>query len=377
GSATPSLESLYNAKNQRYTFLTLKKRVGDSKFPALKLIDLRHKKLEAGLSRELLQAIDQHLQQKKQVMLFLNRRGFAPRIMCRYCGWTPVCEQCDLPFVLHKQIKKLCCHHCSAMKPVMKQCPRCQFSELWEIGYGTEKLETILQKYFPDKTILRIDRDSTRKKGSFDELFSKVHSGEADILVGTQMLAKGHHFPALTLVAIVDADHGLYSPDFHALERLGQLLVQVAGRAGREMHEGEVYIQTFYPSHPKLRLLLEKGYDEFADLLLLERKKTFLPPFQHLVLLRAESKKPREALEFLKTVSQLMKTENDQKLKLFGPFSSAVEKRAGYYRAEWWIQSPHRKTLHLFLEKLVSTLSEIKIPHHIRWSLDVDPGETY
>jgi len=376
GSATPSLESLQNIFQGRYQRLDLKKRVGDAKFPTIKLLDLRNKKLEAGLSKELLQAIKEHLDNKKQVMLFLNRRGFSPRLMCRHCGWIPVCEHCDFPFVLHRQPKKLFCHHCGLIKTVITHCSRCQSSELWEIGYGTEKLESTLQKYFPDKTILRIDRDSTRKKGSFDEMFAKVHSGEANILVGTQMLAKGHHFPALTLVAIVDADHGLYSPDFRALERLGQLLIQVAGRAGREMHEGEVYIQTFYPEHPQLRALLEKGYDAFAQTLLEERKKTSLPPFQHLVLLRAESKKPMIALEFLRKVSKQFNQNHCKGLQLLGPFPSSVEKRAGYYRAQLWIQSPNRKTLHLFLEKLHQVLAKMKSQRNVRWSLDVDPLET-
>ena len=265
GSATPSLESLYNAGQERYRHLLLPERTGAAQMPEFSIIDVRKQPLEQGLSRALLTRIQRHLEADGQVLLFLNRRGFAPTLICHECGWVAECRRCDARMTLHQRCAELRCHHCGSRRRVDAFCPACGSSELLGIGEGTERVEQALLEQFPNHPVLRVDRDTTRRKGQLEDALCDAQAGKARILLGTQMLAKGHHFPNVTLAAILDADQGLFSSDFRASERMAQLIIQVAGRAGRAHKPGEVIIQTHHPDHPLLRQLVEQGYPAFAE----------------------------------------------------------------------------------------------------------------
>ena len=291
GTATPSFESFYNVKRKRYRLLSLPNCAGSAYLPIVTVVDLRKKKLVAGMSENLLFSVEKHIKNKGQVLLFLNRRGYAPTLLCHGCGWIIHCYRCDARLTLHSYPKRLYCHYCGVSKKIPTCCSQCRHCELIEMGLGTEQLELRLQERFPDYNIVRIDRDSTRTKNSMEDKLNLVRSREAPILIGTQMIAKGHHFTHLTLVAIIDVDSGLYSTDFRAVERMGQLLTQVSGRAGRVKQRGEVFIQTHHPNNPFLIILLKEGYEAFTKALLNERKMAALPPYTQLALLRAEAVK--------------------------------------------------------------------------------------
>ena len=372
GSATPSLESFYNVKHKRYELLSLPNRAGKASLPRVTIIDLRQKQLIAGMSDELLIAIEDNIKNNGQVLLFLNRRGYAPTLMCHSCGWIMHCNRCDARLTFHYQPQRLCCHHCGSNKKIPLVCPQCKHQELIDVGLGTEQLEAVLQRRFPNCGIVRIDRDSTRTKNSIEEKLDLIHNRKALILIGTQMVAKGHHFPHLTLVAIVDADSGLYSADFRAAERMGQLLTQVAGRAGRAEQRGEVFIQTHHPTNPLLTLLLKEGYTVFAEALLKEREAAQLPPFSYLSLLRAESPKPAPPYEFLSGIKQKILVNRD--VDILGPVPASMERKAGRYRYQLLFQSKHRACLHEVLTQLIPLLPTQRVK--VRWSLDVDPQET-
>ncbi|ATN85084.1 primosomal protein N' [Coxiella burnetii] len=374
GSATPSLESLYNVERRRYQLLSLPGRAGKAKLPSLTIVDLRQKKLIAGMSEDLLISIEKHIKNKGQVLLFLNRRGYAPTLLCHGCGWVMHCDRCDARLTLHYFPKRLYCHHCGAAKKIPPTCPQCHQQELIDVGLGTERLEAALQQRFPNDDIVRIDRDSTRTKNSMENKLNLIHNREAPILIGTQMIAKGHHFSHLTLVAIIDADSGLYSADFRATERMGQLLTQVAGRAGRVDRQGEVLIQTHQPNNPFLTLLLQEGYEAFAQALLKERQLAQLPPFTYLALLRTEAVKQNLPLDFLTKIKELMVNELKEEVDLLGPVPAGMERKAGRYRYQLLFQSKHRKHLHSVLNKLISLLATQRTK--VRWSLDIDPQET-
>ncbi len=371
GSATPSLESFYNMQRGRYQHLRLPERAGIATPPHVKLINLCDQNLKAGLSPQLLEAMHKHLQARGQILLFLNRRGFAPVCLCHHCGWIAECDRCDAKLTVHQNPPRLRCHHCDAVRALPKVCMECKTADLVPVGQGTEQLEQTVQGLFPESKVVRIDRDSTRTKGSMDAFLHEVQSGAAQILIGTQMLAKGHHFPNLTLAAIVDADGGLFSADFRALERMGQLIVQVAGRAGRAQHAGEVYIQTHHPEHPVLQLLLAQGYSAFMQGLLLERAQAQLPPFSHVALVRAEASARTKPLEFLESIKAILQ---DSRLQLLGPISAAMERKAGRFRAHLWIQAP-RALLQQQLNQLTQALLQQKSSRQVRWSIDVDPQE--
>jgi primosomal protein N' (replication factor Y) len=373
GSATPSLESLHNVNTKGYERLNLTKRVGSAMTPQLKLVNLRGRKLNRGLSSPVIDAIQTHLDQKKQIMVFLNRRGFAPKMICHDCSWIPICTQCDLPYVWHKHLNRLSCHHCGATQPLAHICPQCDSSMLWDIGCGTEKIETQLKKLFSRANILRIDRDSTRHKGSFNKMLEQIHENEVDIIIGTQMLAKGHHFPNLTLTVVIDADHGLYSQDFRALEHLGQLLVQVAGRAGRNKDNGEVYVQTYYPRHPLLQTLLKKDYHAFAEYLLKKRYEATLPPYSSAALVKVKSKKLNDACDFLNQLAANMRQQNTHALDITGPFPAPIEKKAGYYQMLLWLQSTTKQQCQHGIQIITEMIKKNKPPCSVRWNIDVDP----
>jgi len=374
GSATPSLETLHNALSKKYTHLQLPVRAGEAKPPTFTIIDVRHKKLEAGLSAQLLSRLTTHLNNNRQVLLFLNRRGFAPVLMCYGCGWVANCTRCDARLTLHFVKQQLRCHHCHANTKLPNVCPSCQAPELKPLGVGTERLEQVLKGHFENIPIIRVDRDTTTKKDAMHKVIEQIQKGGAQILLGTQMLAKGHHFPNITLAAIIDIDAALYGIDFRNLERLGQLITQIAGRAGRAEFLGEVILQTCHPEHALLNLLLKKGYYNFARQLLNEREQSQLPPFGFQALIRAESKQPAKALNFLQQIKEYLLSEKMMSLKVLGPAPAPMVKRIGYHRAQLLLESNTRASLHQGLKILRAEL-ECHAPSSIRWSIDVDPIE--
>jgi primosomal protein N' (replication factor Y) len=377
GTATPSLESLHNALQGRYLHLDLPERAGTAVHPAIHLLDVRQQQMEEGLSAPLQKAMHQHLDSGGQVLLFLNRRGYAPTLLCHDCGWVSHCRRCDAHMTYYARSGRLRCHHCGAEHPVPAQCPDCGNLDLRPVGQGTERIEQVLKQLFPDTGIVRIDRDSTRRKGAMDALLAEVHSGEGRILIGTQMLAKGHHFPNVTLVGILDADQGLFSIDFRAGERMAQLIVQVAGRAGRADKPGTVLIQTHVPDHPLLRLLVEKDYAHFARATLKERKEAHMPPFSHLALLRAEAVDRNAPSAYLMEAKALAEQLPHDGIWLLGPVPAPMERRAGRNRAQLLLQADSRQALHKLLHTWARQLEGIKSGRKVRWSLDIDPGELF
>jgi len=377
GSATPSLESLYNCYKGRYQLHKLKQRARTSQTPRIELVDLCKQKLQEGLSPKLLASIDRHLQNQGQVLLFLNRRGFSPLMMCHACGWTTSCRRCDAHMTYHKSRHLLRCHHCGAEAAVPKSCGDCGSSELISIGAGTERIEQFLKSQYPDTRVERIDRDTIRRKGSLHEKLEQARTGNARILVGTQMLAKGHDFPNVTLVGVLDTDQGLYSSDFRASEHLAQLITQVAGRAGRAQKPGEVLIQTHHPDHALLQTLLHQGYDGFAHAALTEREQAGLPPYRHLALLRCEAIKPEAGTAFMESARKLLNEFETNAIEVFGPLPAPMEKRAGRYRMQLILQSSQRKLLHQALQPWTQSLVNLKAGNKVRWSLDIDPYDTY
>ncbi len=375
GSATPSLESLYNVRRGRYEELPLPARVGRAVEPPIELLDVRRQEMEEGLSRPLLARIRAHLQRGEQVLLFLNRRGFAPTLICHECGWLGQCRNCDAHLTLHLRHHRLICHHCGYRQPLLDRCPDCGSIDLRALGAGTERVEQMLKREFSDQGIARIDRDSTRRRGSLDKLLADIHAGRRRLLLGTQMLAKGHHFPEVTLVGIVNADQGLFGSDFRAGERMAQQIIQVAGRAGRADKPGLVTVQTHHPDHPLLLSLVRQGYAAFAAATLEERYVTGLPPYSHQALLRADAKDQDSPMAFLNKATALGLDRAPPGLELLGPVPAPMERRAGRYRAQLLIQAPERKSLHEFLGGWVERLGTLKAARKVRWSLDVDPVE--
>jgi len=295
-------------------------------------------------------------------------------LMCHECGWTTDCPRCDAHMTLHQHSRRLHCHHCGHEKPAPSSCPQCGHAELYLPGAGTERIELALTKLFPDITISRIDRDTTRRKGALDDKLEQARSGEAKILIGTQMLAKGHDFPNVSLVGILDADQGLLSSDFRGAEHLAQLIIQVAGRAGRAERAGEVFIQTHHPDHPLLATLLNHGYSGFAQAALEERRVSELPPFSYLAILRAEANSSDVVSDFLRQAKNLLAGD---KVQSFGPLPAPMARRAGRQRMQLVLQASERRDLHAQLHGWVRALGQIKGASKVRWSLDVDPVDLY
>lgn len=375
GSATPSLESYHNAQQGRYHLLTLANRAGNASKPLIQVLDIRNKPLLAGLSPALIEAIRSTLTQHQQVLLFLNRRGFAPVQICHGCGWVARCHRCDANLVIHAKAQRLRCHHCGNEQSLKKICPSCNGEQLQALGLGTERIEQVLESLFPDKSILRIDRDTTSRKGALQDYLDRIHQGKVDIILGTQMLAKGHHFPNVTLVAILDIDAGLFSIDFRAGERLAQLISQVAGRAGRGDKSGLVLLQTHQPQHPLLITLVEQGYDAFVALALQERQQTDLPPFSHQALIRVQADNMVAPREFFATLGTMIARHQMPSIRVFGPVSAPMARRAGQFQFQLLLQSSQRKALHHLLDTLVPAINNLNQSKKIRWSLDIDPIE--
>lgn len=370
GSATPSFESFYNMQMGRYQHLVLGKRAGNACMPTFDILDIRQQKLQQGLSYPLLNKMHYHLDKGHQVLLFLNRRGFSPTIMCHDCGWVAECAQCDARLTYHKKKNILHCHHCEQQTRVPLQCGKCGSTDIVPLGHGTQRIEAFLNDYFPQFKTVRIDRDSTRGKNKLHQLLEEVQQGQHNILIGTQMLAKGHHFPRVTLVAILDADQGLLSADFRATERLGQLIMQVAGRSGRASLPGTVAIQTHHPQHPLLQQLINEGYHAFAKTALDERKIAGLPPFSHMVLVRAESEEEIDAITFLQQARQLMAPPDG--MMVLGPIPAPMQRKQGRYRAHLLLQSQNRPLLQQWLTQWLIPLETLTMKG-VRWSLDIDP----
>jgi primosomal protein N' (replication factor Y) len=371
GSATPSLETLHNAMKQKYTLLRLTQRAAKAQSPTVQLIDMRQQKAKQGLSLFLLEEIKKRLQSKEQVLIFVNRRGYAPVLLCHGCGWMAQCNHCSARLTLHSKKKILQCHHCDATQPVPTFCKQCGKESLVPVGVGTERLEETLQQHFPDANVLRVDKDTTRRKNSFKEKLEQIHQGEVDILIGTQMLAKGHHFANLTLVAMINIDQGFFHHDFRASEKIGQLILQVAGRAGREEKPGKVIIQTHVPDYPPLVTLLRDGYTSFSHHILSERQETGFPPFGHLALFRCQSKSIEEARHCLEKIKAALLSLNDSTILVLGPAPSPMEKKAGVYRMQLLVTAEDRSSL----ARAISSIRRHKllIPTRIRLSIDIDP----
>ena len=377
GSATPSLESLRNAQLGRYRHLRLDRRAGGALSPRVDLLDIRDQPLQSGLSQPLLDRIASALAHGEQVMLFLNRRGFAPVLSCFSCGWLSDCPRCDARQTLHKASGLLWCHHCGAQRRVPRSCPACDAEDLHPLGQGTEQLEGWLAERFAGYPLIRVDRDATARKGSLEKLLQRLHAADAALLVGTQMLAKGHHFPRVTLVGVVDADGGLYSADFRATERMAQLLVQVAGRAGRGDRPGRVLIQTRYPDHPLLQTLVHRGYRAFAEEALRERQAAAMPPYSHQALLRADAGRVEYPAAFLDRVARWASGLRIDGVELWGPVPAPMTRRAGKHRAHLLFQSAQRDALHALLSRLPVCVADLPEAKRVRWSLDVDPLDLY
>ena len=374
GTATPSLETLKNVIEKKLARLTLTSRPGEAIMPSVDLIDMRSQPSEP-LSKPLIARIKHHLSESRQVMLFINRRGYAPIYYCSECGWQSECTSCDSRLVYHRSINRLKCHHCGLEKSPESSCPSCSSQELKILGYGTERLEENLESFFPSTEVIRIDRDTTRKKKAFATHLKKINSGEPCIIIGTQMLAKGHDFSNLAFVGILDVDVGLMSTDFRSTEHLAQLLVQVSGRCGRGKYKGEVNIQTRYPNHPIFNFVKDSRYTEYAKTLLLERKDTKLPPFAHQALICANAKNKILAENFLTEVAQLINSIEIESVEIWGPVPGVIERKSDYYYFNLYLQSEDRGQLRRLIQTFYQHVETIKVSSSVRWFVDIDPVE--
>ena len=374
GSATPSLETLENAAAGRYAKHLLPQRPGAVQSPRLSLLDLRRHAGDQGFSTPAMLAMAQHLKAGGQVIVFLNRRGYAPGLFCNSCGWVAGCAHCDARMTLHRRAQQLRCHHCGAHEAVPVICASCG-RPLQPVGQGTERVEETLSRLFPDAPLARLDRDTAGARGAVQDVLERVHSGAARILVGTQMLTKGHHFPEVSLVVILDADQGLFASDFRATERLAQTITQVAGRAGRGTLAGEVLIQTQFPEHPLLQRLMTQGYEGFAQAALQERRDAGWPPYSRLAMLRAEAKNLQGLDAFLRAAADRAGALQEADVKVLGPASALMARRADHFRAHLLVETRARSTLQRFLSGWLPHVEALAGPPGLRWSIDVDPLE--
>jgi primosomal protein N' (replication factor Y) len=373
GSATPSLESLHNAHGGRYAHLRLSRRAGAARPPAVRVLDVRKRPLQDGLSPEAMAGIERALGAGGQVLVFKNRRGYAPVLLCHDCGWSAECKRCDAPMTVHAGGRRLQCHHCGARQPAPLACPACGSLALQPQGVGTERLEQRLVEAFPDVPVLRVDSATTARRDALENQLATL--GQAPgILVGTQILAKGHDLPQLTLVVVVGVDEGLFSADFRAGEKLAQQLIQVAGRAGRAALPGEVWLQTHHPGNALLGTLVQGGYHAFAEAELAQREAAGFPPFAHLALMRAEAKQGQVAEQFLAQVRALA---DDSQVEVHGPMPAPMPRRAGFQRSQLLFSAGRRPPLHHLLDRLLPQVYALPAARRVRWSLDVDPLDLY
>ena len=369
GSATPSLESLRNARNGRYRHRRLLERATGAAMPPIQVLDIRGHRLQDGLSEPLARRVARHLGAGSQVLVFLNRRGYAPVYLCTGCGWQARCDACDARLTLHRVPAVLTCHHCGARAAIPATCPGCGTDNLLPVGAGTQRTEAGLRDRFPEVPLYRIDRDTTRSQRRLEEQLGRIQRGGSAILVGTQMLAKGHHFPNVTLVAALNADAGFLSADFKAAERTAQLIIQVAGRAGRAERPGEVWVQSLQPENPALKHLVEGGYAGFAAQELAIRERAGLPPARPMALIRAEAEDGAAAHRFLEG----LKPSLPGSLEVLGPAPAPMLRMANRYRYQLMLLASERRSLHHGLE----TITEVTAPRSVRWAIDVDPVDTF
>ena len=376
GSATPSLESWANAQAGRYRLQTLKERANPAaRLPEIEIIDTRKLTLQEGVSDPLLAAITERLARGEQSLVFLNRRGYAPVLACPACGWVSRCKRCAANLVLHLADRRLRCHHCGFEHGVPKACPTCGNQDIHPFGRGTQRLESWLQSHFPQARILRVDRDSVKSRKQWEAVLERIHGGEADILVGTQMLAKGHDFPKLTLVGILGADAALFAADWRAPERLFSQLMQVAGRAGRAELKGQVLIQTQYPDHPLFSSLLAHDYPGFARQQLKEREQAGFPPYAFQAVLRAEAPEMATAIAFLEQAASLPEAQSDDRVLVYDPVPMRMARLANLERGQLLAESSARPALQAFLPRWREAIATLKAPGKLRWHIEVDPFE--
>ena len=375
GSATPSFESLHNVNNGRYKKLVLSTRAQKSKSPQIKLIDLRAKTSHGGLSSELLDAIQTELEKNHQVLLFLNRRGYAPTILCQNCGWIAECSRCDAHMVYYQKQNLIKCHHCLKEQPAPSNCLHCNSEELIYLGEGTQRIENALRAKFPNAAITRIDRDSVSRKNALQEKLDGIHNGKFQIIIGTQMLSKGHDFPNVTLVGILNVDHGLASTDFRATERLAQLIIQVSGRSGRSEKVGKVLLQTYQPQHPLLQRLLTDGYEAFSKEALDIRYNCALPPYTYMTIIRARAHQKDLTHNFLQDVKQMVNVTNSVSFNIFGPIPARLERKAGMFHSQLVVIATDRKRLQQHIKNWASEIQQRPLAKRVRWDIEVDPLE--
>lgn len=375
GSATPALESVHNAHQGRYHHHLLPHRAGSARLPAMQALDIRQQPLQAGFAPPLLQAVGDTLAAGNQVLLFLNRRGYAPSLQCHDCGWLGECEHCDARLTVHLRRRQLRCHHCSATSALPAQCPQCHSRQLLTSGVGTEQAEHKLREAFPEYPVYRVDSDSMRGRHAMQALAQQVNRGEPCILLGTQMLTKGHHFPAVCLVAVVDADALLFSADFRGEERMAQLLTQVAGRAGRADTPGRVILQTHHPDHPALQAMLNQSYAEQAQGLLAQRRDAGLPPWGHLLMVRADSTDAAAGEAFLGQLRGQFEATATAHCQLIGPLPSPMQRRQGRYRSQLLVSARGRPAARAAAARLVQLAQSLPRQRDLNWFVDVDPTE--
>jgi primosomal protein N' (replication factor Y) len=375
GSATPSIESYALVQHKKMQCLELNQRAGSALMPKIHILDLKIAKKQHGISQTLLDEMKKRLDKNEQVLVFLNRRGYAPVLICESCAWQAKCPHCDANFTVHRTpYQHLHCHHCGTIHRMPEHCPQCAHTELKPLGLGTAKVEEHLNELFPDYEVIRVDRDSTSRVGSWQKIYDKIQQSKASILLGTQMLAKGHHFPYVTLVAILDIDSGLLSVDFRATERTAQLVVQVAGRAGRGERKGDVYLQTLRPDHPLLNTLVKEDYRQFAKQTLQERQTALMPPFRYAALIRCESKNQELNKEFLQHHAALLRQSAELNVDIWGPIPAPMERKAGRYQSHMVLLSADRARLHFYIRNWWQNMLHQK-PSSMKLTLDIDPQE--
>jgi len=375
GSATPSLESIHNATNDRYQEHQLRQRAGGATMPGQRALDIRNQVLQSGFSNPLLETVEDTLKAGKQALLFLNRRGFAPTLLCHDCGWLAQCRNCDARLTVHRRAGLTRCHHCSASSPLPSCCPECRGSNLLTAGLGTEQAEDFLRTRFSKWPLHRVDSDSMRGKNAMQSLAEELEKGEPCILLGTQMLTKGHHFPAVALVAVIDADAALFSADFRGEERMAQLLTQVAGRAGRVGEPGQVLLQTHYPDHPVLQSILSEPYALHARRILQQRLDAGLPPAASFILVRTDTTDAKSGEVFLQKLRQSAQPVLPQAVTLIGPLPSPMQRRAGKYRSQLLISAQSRSTAQGAATLLVDLAQKLAKGKRLNWTIDIDPQD--
>ena len=370
GSATPSSETIFNVTNKKFTHIKMRKRINEKPLPILKIVDMSKKK-NAILSDDVIKAVKNRLLKKEQTLIYLNRRGYSPVINCRECSWIPKCSQCNLNMTFHKNKKLLICHHCAINIKFSNKCLNCNSKDIAYLGEGTEKIEEVIRNEFKKTKIIRIDSDNTRKKGEAEKIFKDVKLNKYDILIGTQMLSKGHNFPNITLVVIMNIDQSLYSPRLKAFEQLAQQLIQVSGRSGRGEVKGEVILQTSYPDNENLSCLINHGYEEWMKQLLKLRKNLSLPPYKNWGVIQAKSKKYEDAENFLYNIKKILN--KGRNIEIYGPMPSIMQKKANLFNLNLIVQAENKKKLNYIFSDCIPLIKDIPYSNKIRWSIDIDP----